>query len=209
MGFYKKSRGEDIYISNRKARETIIKDLLGYKRVNKRSIRAYEKYYDIERNKRRLYERLNPYAKKQSIIENLYKQAKAKKYYNYPSIKRQGLRYKQNIINRYIHKLPSISSGKKGQIYLEKAREDLKDKYGSRVDERFKALIENNDQAKAIAEKFADDPFKREKALTDYANKLNAKIDEQLRLKKQGIKIPRGETIGSSSEIDFDISQYD
>ena len=67
-------------------------------------------------------------------------------------------------------------------------------------------LINKNKQARDIYESISD-PVKREEAMTDYANKLGAKIDEQDEI-IENEAIPYGETFGSTDEIDFNIDSY-
>ena len=71
---------------------------------------------------------------------------------------------------------------------------------------QFKGLVESNKQAKAIYDTIKD-PVMREKALSDYANKLHAKINEQDEV-VESEAIPFGETYGSDEQIDFDIEDY-
>ena len=68
-------------------------------------------------------------------------------------------------------------------------------------------LIESNPNAQKIDE-LIKDPVKKEKALSELANKLNAKITDD-EVKEAGEAIPIStEHYGSSDEIDFDISEY-
>lgn len=63
------------------------------------------------------------------------------------------------------------------------------------IESRFSALIEKNAGARKIAESISD-PLKREKALSDYADKMHLKIKE-----KSGEPVP-SETFGSDTAMD-------
>ena len=67
-------------------------------------------------------------------------------------------------------------------------------------------LIKNNDIARKIFESNLT-PTQQEQALSDFANKLHTKIDEQNKI-IENQAIPFGETFGSDFEIDFDLSDY-
>ena len=67
-------------------------------------------------------------------------------------------------------------------------------------------LIKNNEIARKIFESNLT-PTQKEQALSDFANKLHTKIDEQNKI-IENQAIPFGETFGSDFEIDFDLSDY-
>ena len=191
---YKTIKGNRVKVTPTEAKATIM-------RANGWTAEQYKKQYDIFKNKLRAYEAFEgKYAKKQSAVELLYKQAKAKI--------REGADYQPSIKMQRIESFTSISSGKAGQKALEGAmyRARREATYSTATYRQFEGLIENNAKAKEIYDTIKD-PVKREKALTDYANKLHAKIDEQDKA-QQNEAIPYGETYGSDTDIAFDISAY-
>ena len=175
----------------------------------------YQKKYDIFKNRLRAYESFraaggNPLAP-QSPAELLYKQAKAKL--------RHGADYKPSAQMRAIQSMAavSITKGRKqaAQAFTapEKptARKTIKQKYRARVLNSFEAFISAHPQAQELALKYVDNPVLMEKALSDYA----AKVEEER--KKQAAKtgaeaIPEGDKTGSPdviTEIDYEAYEYD
>lgn len=195
--FYKIENGQKIKMTNREVKQYIMKQ-------NKWTSEQYNKQYDILRNKLRAfesYERMSGKSvKTQSVQSLLYKEAKAKK--------REGENYKPSIKMQRIKSFTSISSGKKGLQALthEKYVSRRTKLYEDATYKQFSGFIAGNPQARKIYESIPD-PVMREKALADYADKVHAKIDEQDKA-QENEAIPYGETYGSGSEIDFDITPY-
>lgn len=195
--FYKYQNGQRIKMTSREVKTYIMK-------VNGWTSEQYNKQYDITRNKLRAYE---AYERKsgrstetQSVQSLLFKEAKAKK--------RMGAEYTPSIKMQRIRSFTSVSSGKAGQKALTGKRYTQRraKTYEDATYKQFKGLINNNPQAKAIYNAISD-PVKREQALTDFANQLGAKINEQ-DIVNENEAIPFGETYGSTDEIDFDIEDY-
>ena len=196
--YYRWSNGKKIEMTSKEVKAYIMK-------VNGWTSEQYNKQYDIMRNKVRAYEayeRSNKrQVKTQSVQGLLFKEAKEKKRYGsdyQPSIKMQRLR-----------SFTSVSSGKAGQKALtgKKYKSRRQAIYEDATYKQFKALIRDNPQAKKIYESI-NNPVKREEALTDFANKIHAKIDEQDRVSSNEAIPVSSETIGSNDEIDFDIEDY-
>lgn len=175
-------------------------------KINNWTPEQYKKNYDIFKNKLRSFEAFERAkgvnVQTQSARDLLFKEARAKK--------RFGNNYQPSIKMQRIREFTSISSGKALQKALASpkyttAREMA---YSTKSYEQFEGLIRSNAKAKEIWNTIKD-PVKREQALIDYANKINAKIDEQTRaMKESGEAIPSGEVFGSSDVIEFDISAY-
>ena len=195
--YYKYVNGQRVTMTNREVKAYIMK-------VNGWTTEQYNKQYDIIRNKVRAYEAYERNSgrevKSQSVQGLLFKEAKAKK--------RMGSDYQPSIKMQRIRSFTSVSSGKAGQKALTgtRYRQRRAKTYEDATYKQFKGLIENNSQAKAIYDAI-DDPVKREQAMTDYANKLGAKINEQDEV-VESEAIPFGETYGSDEQIDFDIEDY-
>lgn len=195
--YYKYVNGQRVKMTNREVKAYIMK-------VNGWTTEQYNKQYDIMRNKVRAYEAYERNSGRkvtsQSVQGLLFKEAKAKK--------RMGSDYKPSIKMQRIRSFTSVSSGKAGQKALtgKRYRQRRAKTYEDATYKQFKGLIENNPQAKAIYDAI-DDPVKREEAMTAYANKLGAKINEQDEV-NENEAIPFGETYGSTDEIDFDIEDY-
>ena len=179
-------------------------------RINNWTAEQYKKQYDIFKNKLRAFEGFERNAgatvETQSARDLLYKEARAKQ--------RFGTNYQPSIKMQRIREFTSISSGKA----LEKALQSKKYttaremKYSARTYQQFEGLIKHNDKAREIWNNVSD-PVMREKALTDYANMINAKLDEQNKKAKEeaegtGIPILQGEVFGSDDSLDFDYSAY-
>lgn len=197
-GIYKIKKGERVELSTKEVKQYVMK-------VNGWTSAEYDKKYDIFKNKLRAFENYEQKHgvknKRQSPMQLLYKQAKAKV--------RDGADYKPSIKMQRINNFTSVSSGKAGQKALQGKRyqERRTALYEEATSKQFAGFIEKNAKAKEISETITD-PVKREQALRDYADALNAKIDEQDKV-NENEPIPVGsETIGSSDNIDFDISEY-
>lgn len=195
--FYKYQNGQRIKMTNREVKTYIMK-------VNKWTTEQYNKQYDIMRNKLRAYEAYEKASGRkvtaQSTQALLFKEAKAKR--------RLGSEYKPSIKMQRIRSFTSVSSGKAGQRALmnQKYIERRATTYTDATYRQFRGLIDSNPQARYIYENVKD-PVKREQALINFANKLNAKINEHGEV-IESEAIPFGETYGSEDTIDFDIEEY-
>lgn len=193
---YKIVDGEQVALKASEVKNFIMK-------VNNWNADQYQKEYDIFKNKLRTLENFEgvPKADRESPVELLYKQAKAKKRY--------GSDYQPSIKLQRILRTSAYSSSPKRQQQLLKNQsyvERLQKRYRESTNKAFKGLLEKNPTAKEIDDKIKD-PVQREKALIDLADKLHARIDEQGIILDLG-GIPFGESVGSSDGIDFDLTPY-
>lgn len=196
-GIYKTVNGQRVELKASEVKSYIMK-------VNGWTSEQYRKQYDIFKNKLRAFEGFERASGKnitaQSPAQVLYFEARSKQ--------RQGAEYSPSLKMQRIRSFTSISSGKA----LQKALKDEKYitrrsvLYENTTYRQFSGLINKNAKAKEIWDSIKD-PVKREQALTAYANKLHAKIDEQGRI-AEAEAIPFGETLGSLDEVDFDYSNY-
>lgn len=193
---YKIVDGEQVALKASEVKNFIMK-------VNNWNADQYQKEYDIFKNKLRTLENFEgvPKAERESPVELLYKQAKAKKRY--------GADYQPSIKFQRILSTSAYSSSPKRQRQLLKNQsyvDRLQKRYRESTNKAFKGLLEKNPVAKEIDEKIKD-PVQREKALIDLADKIHARIDEQGVITDLG-GIPFGESVGSSDVIDFDLTSY-
>lgn len=193
---YKIVDGEQVALKASEVKNFIMK-------VNNWNADQYQKEYDLFKNKLRTLENFEgvPKAERESPVEILYKQAKAKKRY--------GADYQPSINLQRILSTSAYSSSPKRQQQLLKNQsyvEKLQKRYRESTNKAFKGLLEKNPVAKEIDEKIKD-PVQREKALIVLADKLHARIDEQGIITELG-GIPFGESVGSSDGIDFDLTPY-
>lgn len=167
----------------------------------------YRKQYDILKNKVRAYESFRKSQgikeQPQNIVKMLYSEAKSKARY--------GEDYKPSQKMQQIKRFSAYSITKGRQLAQEERYQRRETaKYEAYVSKRFEGFIRDNAGAKKIADAIVN-PVKREQALADYADKLNYRIEEdikeQTRIAENG-GIPANETYGSNDEIDFDISDY-
>lgn len=187
-------KGKEVKISAREVKQTIMK-------ANNWTAEEYKKKYDIFKNKLRAFEAYEKVSVKQSPVELLYKQAKAKM---------RDKDYKPSIKMRRIQDFTSISSGKKLQEAMTHKRylEARTATYTDATYLQFRGLIENNSKAEEIYETIKD-PVKREKALADFANKIKAaKKENDERVANEAIPVGSGEAIGSPDFVDFDLTPY-
>lgn len=193
---YKIVDGEQVALKASEVKNFIMK-------VNNWNADQYQKEYDLFKNKLRTLENFEgvPKAERESPVEILYKQAKAKKRY--------GSDYQPSIKLQRILGTSAYSSSPKRQKQLLKNQsyvERLQKRYRESTNKAFKGLLEKNPVAKEIDENIKD-PVQREKALIDLADKLHTRIDEQGVITDLG-GIPFGESVGSSDGIDFDLTPY-
>lgn len=162
----------------------------------------YQKEYDKLRNRLRAYESFQRKSgvsvQTQSPSHLLYFESKARK--------REGREYKRNIELERIYSFQSVSSGKALQKLLSKDNTALQDIYLEGTMKKFEGFIEKNPKAAEIFSKISD-PVKLEEALTDYANKVYAKI-KQYKEDQDTAAIPFGPAIGSDTSIEFEIEEY-
>lgn len=193
---YKIVDGEQVALKASEVKNFIMK-------VNNWNAEQYQKEYDIFKNKLRTLENFEgvPKAERESPVELLYKQAKAKK--RYGSDYQPSLKF-QRIISTSAYSSSPIRQRQllKNQSYIEK----LQKRYEETTFKTFKGLIEKNPTAKEIVDKIKD-PVQREKALIDLSDALRARINEQGVVTDLG-GIPFGESVGSSDGIDFDLTPY-
>lgn len=190
MAIYKQTKNGPQRLSNKAVKEEI-KQIRGWSETR------YQK--ELKQVKKGLQRYTGN--QKKTPQEFLYTESKARKHYGEsytPSA------YVQDIRRLAKLRKPTTRAGKrsilsiKGQIRIRTLRTTA---------ERFKGLIRENEKAKEIFNKIKD-PFKQQKALTDYANKLHAEIDRQGRV-IQNRAIPISEqSYGSDTSIDFDINNY-
>lgn len=201
-GIYKTKNGQRVEMSSKEVKAYIMKQ-------NGWTSDEYNKKYDIFKNKLRAYENYErahgSTAQRQSPAQLLYKEAKAKA--------REGADYEPSFKMKRIRSFTSVSSGKAGQKALQGKRYTQRRTalYEDTTNKRFKGFIEHNAKAQEIA-KAIKDPVKREKALADYANKVNEKIAEyekeaKAQAEQGGVPADR-EVFGSDDAVDFDISEY-
>lgn len=193
---YKIVDGEQVALKASEVKNFIMK-------VNNWNAEQYQKEYHIFKNKLRTLENFEgvPKAERESPVELLYKQAKAKKRY--------GADYQPSIKLQRILSTSAYSSSPKKQRQLLKNQsyiEKLQKRYSETTYKAFKGLIEKNPTAKEIVEKIKD-PVQREKALIDLSDALRARINEQGVITDLG-GIPFGESVGSTDGIDFNLTPY-
>lgn len=193
---YKIVDGEQVALKASEVKNFIMK-------INNWNADQYQKEYDIFKNKLRTLENFEgaPKAERESPVELLYKQAKAKQRY--------GSDYQPSIKLQRILSTSAYSSSPKRQRQLLKNQsyiEKLQKRYRESTNKAFKGLLDKNPVAKEIDEKIKD-PVQREKALIVLADNLHARIDEQGVIQDLG-GIPFGESVGSSDGIDFDLTPY-
>lgn len=191
MALYKTINGKVVQISPTEIKSQI-KDFYGWSEAE------YKRQYNKFRNRYLNYKSFTKRAP-QSVSELLYKEMRAKQRY--------GREYKPSIEMETIRGFSSASTqsfakrSTKSDIGRTKA-------ISEKVSKQFGGLIENNSQAKEIAEKLKNDPVALDKALSDFADKLHAKMDEQTQeVKEQAIPFSNQNT-GSDQSIDFDIDDY-
>lgn len=205
---YKKSKTGDLVKVSAKEVKAFIMKAHGW------TSEEYTKKRDIFKNRLRAFESFQraqgKEVKSQNVTELLYKQAKAMKYY--------GKNYQKSDQIKRIESFSavSITKGRQQAKRQGKAFKAINEKQLKFVNERFKSLISNNEGAQRIIEAFNDkakadgkpvNATKLEEALSDYADSIHAKIDEEAN-QQSGETIPTGEAYGSDTATDFDVSAY-
>ena len=200
--YYKWKNGKKIAMSSREVKQFIMEQ-------NGWTAETYRKQYDIFKNKLNAYESYQRSrgvaVEHQSTTALLFKEAKSKKTYGNdykPSMKMQQIK---SFSAYSITKGRQLAQGESASARRYQAKETAK--YEAYVQRRFGGLIDSNPTAQNIDE-LIKDPVKKEKALSELANKLHAKItDDEVKEASEAIPIST-EHYGSSDEIDFDISEY-
>lgn len=205
---YKKNKAGDLVkVSSKEVKEFIMK-------AHGWTSEEYTKKRDMFKNRLRAFESFQraqgKEVKSQNVVELLYKQAKAMKYY--------GKEYQKSEQIKRIESFSavSITKGRQQAKRQGKAFKAINDKQLKYVNERFKSLISNNEGAQRIVDAFnqkakADgkpvNATMLEEALTDYADSIHAKIAEEAK-QQSGETIPSGEAYGSDTDFAFDIDDY-
>lgn len=193
-GIYVKRKGVEVELTSKQVKSTI---MAGFGFTD---TKEYQKFYDIQRNKIRAFEAITG-AKKQSVAKVLYKTAKSRIFY--------GEEYKPSFTQTRIQRMQSVSSGKalqkltSNELYMEAQRQ----MYTQETKDRFEAFMNKNPRAQEIFDAISD-PYKREKALSDYANKVHAELDARYKATGKASVPEKAEIVGSDLEVNFDISDY-
>lgn len=169
----------------------------------------YRKQYDIFKNKLNAYESYQASrgvaVEHQSVTAVLFKEARSKALYGdeyKPSQKMQQIR---SFSAHSITKGRQLAQGDTASARRYQAKEEAK--YNEYIQRRFGGFIESNPTAQKI-DAMIKDPVKKEKALSDLADKLKTTIDEQGKAEANEAIPFSSETYGSGEEIDFDIEDY-
>jgi len=154
---------------------------------------AYNKYYDITRNKLRNYERVTG-APKQSVTQFLYNRARFK-----ARARSEGLTYTKSYKARFIEKFTSRSTGKVsyGKLELQRINKET-ERYTKKI---YGDFIKKNDYAQKLVKEIKD-PKQRLKALNEYASRrkdLALERKGEVRLSQPFEKGRRG---GTNEEYD-------
>lgn len=207
--FYRWQNGKQKKLTTHEVKQYIM-------RANNWTADQYQKQYDIFKNKLRAYESFKEAqgatVARQSVVSVLFKEAKAKKQY--------GSSYKPS---RQMQQIRSFSaySITKGRTKAKQTdyQAQQQAKYDRYVSSRFgeeDGFIKSNKGAQRIVERFKEEAertgqpvnyVRMEEALSAYANKVHAKIDENDKVQDRQA-VPSGETYGSGDEVDFDIDAY-
>ena len=179
----------------------------------------YTKKRDIFKNKLRAFESFQraqgKEVKQQNVVEMLYKQAKA--------MKTHGADYKPSEAIKRIESFSAVSitkgrkqatrQGKAFNAINQRQLNYIKTRFGDIDNPKSKGFVNTNEGAKRIVEAFYKkaeedgkpvNATKLEEALSDYANAMHVRVDNQ----GTGETIPSGETYGSDADFAFDIDEY-
>lgn len=200
--YYQWKNGKKVAMTSKEVKQYIMKQ-------NNWTAETYRKQYGIFKNKLNAYESYQRSrgvsVEHQSTTALLFKEAKSKQFYGEeykPSMKMQQIK---SFSAYSITKGRQLAQGESASAKRYQAKETAK--YDAYIQQRFGGFIESNPTAQKIDEMIKD-PVKKEKALSELADKLNAKITDD-EVKEAGEAIPVStEHYGSSDEIDFDISDY-
>ena len=146
----------------------------------------------------RQYEQQTTEFNKQTGLQLLYKESLATKRYKSEYKPTESVKLLKSIIRK-----PRKKSLKRKSV---KAR--ITPYYKKRTQAQFSGFIEQNKLAQEIVEKITD-PVKREQALTDLANKIQAKRNEQEKIEREAIIPFSSDIVGSDTvDVDFDFEDY-
>jgi hypothetical protein len=213
---YKKSKTGDLVKVSAKEVKAFIMSAHGW------TSEEYTKKRDIFKNRLRAFESFQraqgKEVKSQNVVELLYKQAKAMKYY--------GKEYQPSQEIKRIEGFSAVSitkgrqqakrQGKAFNAINQRQINYLKDRFGDWTAEKGTKFVNVNAGAKRIVETFYENAqkdgkpvnaTKLEEALSDYADSIHAKIAEEAD-QQSGETIPSGESYGSDTDTDFDVSAY-
>ena len=213
---YKKSKTGDLIKVSAKEVKAFIMSAHGW------TSEEYTKKRDIFKNRLRAFESFQraqgKEVKSQNVVELLYKQAKAMKYY--------GKEYQQSEQIKRIESFSAVSitkgrqqskrQGKAFNAINERQLSYIKTRFGDIDNPKSKGFVNSNEGAKRIVQSFYEkaqkdgkpvNATKLEEALSDYADSIHAKIAEEAE-QQSGETIPSGETYGSDADIGFDVSAY-
>lgn len=183
-----------IYKGERRLSQKEIKSEI--KRIRGWSETRYQKELkNVRRGLTRYENQFGKTVSEKTPTEFLYTEAKSRE------------RYKSDYVqSQYVKDVRRLGTISKQRTILT-TRGQIKQLKQQSVDTRFNGLIQTNSQAREIAQKIKD-PFKREKALSDFANKIHAKIDKAEKVKENQAIPFSSQTYGSDTTIDFDIDKY-
>lgn len=194
-------------------------------RVNNWTSEQYRKQYDLTKNKLRAYESYKSAqggkVEQQSTVELLFKEARSKQLY--------GPNYTPSAKMRQIQSFSAYSITKGRQLATQdRYVKRVSKKYASYISTRFGSydpvnpknstgFIGSNKGAQAIVKAFIDranenntdvNYVKLEEALSAYANKVHARINEKDEEEENSAIPVSSETYGSDDIVDFDYSIY-
>ena len=213
---YKKTKTGDLVKVSAKEVKAFIMSAHGW------TSEEYTKKRDIFKNRLRAFESFQraqgKEVKSQNVVELLYKQAKAMKYY--------GKEYQPSEQIKRIESFSAVSitkgrqqskrQGKAFNAINQRQLDYLKTRFGDIDNPKSMGFVNSNEGAKRIVQAFYEkaqkggkpvNATKLEEALSDYADSIHAKINEEAK-QQSGETIPSGETYGSDTDIDFDVSAY-
>lgn len=201
-----KTNYEEVKIKRNEIKETI-------KKANGWNDETYKKKYDLFKNKLRAYESFinasDPKGsqKKQSPIEILYKQAKAKE-----RAKASGEAYEPSLEMKRIESFSALSITKGRQaVKSESYMKRYGKKYADYTARQFKGYLESNTSTNALYEELkakGATPAQIERALSDHANKDYAKRKANGEIEGGSVATQAGESYGSDDAVDININDY-
>lgn len=179
-------------------RKDVIKEISSIRKWSIARTRKQIQAYNKGLKQLRQYEqRINEF-NKQTGLQLLYKESLAKKRYKSEYKPTESVKLLKSIIRK-----PGRKSLKRKSV---KAR--ITPYYKQRTQAQFSSFIEQNKLAQEIVEKITN-PVKREQALTDLANKIQAKRNEQEKIERETIIPFSSDIIGSdTTDVDFDFKDY-
>lgn len=201
-----KTNYEEVKIKRNEIKETI-------KKANGWDDETYKKKYDLFKNKLRAYESFinasDPKGsqKKQSPIEILYKQAKAKE-----RAKASGEAYEPSLEMKRIESFSALSITKGRQaVKSESYMKRYGKKYADYTARQFEGYLKANPSAKAMYDELkakGATPAQIERALSDHANKNYARRKHNGEVEGGSVATQAGESVGSPDAVDYYIDDY-